>query len=593
MTRRLKKICLALAVGIALSALLASVASAEFTTGSDNTNLVAEGVSETQKFAITNEAGEVEGESTCKGIGIAAGGTGLGTVEESITIEPEYSGDCTLAFGESTFEAKVDMNGCHYLLTAHTEEAVHIICSNEEGTEAEGKSIEITAKILGSFRECFKIHAQTPTEPVIHYDSATDPETGKTDILMTAAVKGITYERVGLCQGKVNESNNGDYEGEIAVTGRDSEAKAVDVGADIEEGLTGQALGPQRFAISGGEAKCEEVSLENAAADSWEVTSFGAEPAYGGCTFKEGGSTFEAKVDPNGCRYAFGESEEMSLACPEGNELKVTAFAGGGFKECLKVSTQTPTDPAVIYRNRSGEAEVMDFEVRLKVGGLTYERVGVCANEEGNESNEGSMTGSITVTADDESGSPRDVTIVEPGEATLTAGASTAQNLVTGGGAEVKCGAASFDSTATAPPHGEVDAGLTYAECTLVEGGSTLETKIDMNGCRYRYTEAGEEQITCPAEQNIEATIFLAGTFHECLVLPAQTPTSPIVAYDDGTDGATGRMDFEIVSEVEGITYERVGVCKEAEGNEKNDMSATGSLAVTGDHEEEPVDVTW
>ena len=592
MTRRLKEICLTLAVGVALSAVLASAASAEFTTGADSTNLTAEGVSETQKFVITNGT-EVDGESSCNEVSIANGGEGLGTAEESITIEPEYGGDCTLSIGESTFEAKVDTNGCHYLLTAHTEEAVHIICSNEEETEAEGESIEITAKILGSFRECFKIHAQTPTEPVIHYINTADPESGKQNVLMTIAVKGITYERVGLCKGEVNESNDADYEGEIAVSGHDGEGEAVDVGVDIG-GLTGEALGSQRVVVAGGEAQCAEVSLENATAESWEVTSFGAEPAYGGCTFKEGGSTFEAEVDSNGCRYTFAESEEMSLACPEGSELKVTAFAGGSFKECLKISTQTPTDPAVVYRNRSGESEVMDFEVRLKVGGLTYERVGVCAKEEGNEGNDGTMTGNITVTGDDDSGSPKDVTIVEAGEATLTAQATTSQSFAISGGGEVKCEAASFDSTVTAPPHAEVDAEITYAECTLVEGGSTLETKLDMNGCHYLYTEAGEEQITCPAEQELEATIYLAGAFRECLALPAQTPTSPAVSYDDGTNSGTGKMDFEIASEVEGITYERVGICQEAEGNEKNNMSATGSIKVTGDDEEEaPVDITW
>ena len=219
MIRNLKTLGLALVAAFALSAVLASAASAEFTFDEAASTLTAKGVSPTQKFVITDSEGEEEGKSTCEEVGVGSGGTGLGTVESEITIEPVYSEDCTLSLGEATFEAEVDANGCHYLFTTETLNAVHIICSNEEGTEAEGKSIEITAKILGSYRQCIKIHAQTPTEPTIHYDNKTNSETGKMDVLMTVTVKGITYEKVGLCKGEVNESNNADYEGEVTVTG--------------------------------------------------------------------------------------------------------------------------------------------------------------------------------------------------------------------------------------------------------------------------------------------------------------------------------------------------------------------------------------
>ena len=214
MTRNLKTLGLALLAAFALSAVLASAASAEFTTGDHNTDLTVEGVSETQKFTITNAEGGAEAEFSCNEIGIASGGTGLGTAQESITIEPEYSNDCTAVIGSSTFETRIDTNGCHYLFTTDEENAVHIVCE-------EGKQLEMTAFILGSFRQCFKIHAQTPTEPFITYHNTTTPA-GDMDVLMTVDVTGITYERVGLCKGEVNESNNLDYDGEVTVTGHDA-----------------------------------------------------------------------------------------------------------------------------------------------------------------------------------------------------------------------------------------------------------------------------------------------------------------------------------------------------------------------------------
>lgn len=224
MIRNLKALGLALIAAFALSAVLASAASANFTTGGHNTNLTVEGVSAVQEFFLTEPGGGKGATSTCENVGIASGGTGLGTEQAEITIEPEYSGDCTLTIpGSSTFNAKVHTTGCHYLFTTETLNAVHILCE-------EGKQIEITAEIAGAFRQCFKIHAQTPTEPIIHYDNTTNPATGKMDVLLTADVTGITYERVGLCKGSVNEANDAHYVGEVTVTGHDANTgEPVDV----------------------------------------------------------------------------------------------------------------------------------------------------------------------------------------------------------------------------------------------------------------------------------------------------------------------------------------------------------------------------
>lgn len=208
MIRNLKVLGLALTAVFALSAVLASAASAEFTSESPQTELTATALEE-QVF--TGAGAEV----TCTEVSVH--GT-IGEVQKEVTVEPTYGGHCTV----NGFPAKVDTNECHYLFTTIEEVGVHILCP-------EGKQIEVTAEILGSFRKCLDIHAQTPTEPVVHYRNKTNPITEKMDVEIESTVHGITYERTGLCQGEVNEANDAHYIGRVTVTGDDSEGNPVGV----------------------------------------------------------------------------------------------------------------------------------------------------------------------------------------------------------------------------------------------------------------------------------------------------------------------------------------------------------------------------
>jgi hypothetical protein len=60
-----------------------------------------------------------------------------------------------------------------------------------------------------------------------------------------------------------------------------------------------------------------------------------------------------------------------------------------------------------------------------------------------------------------------------------------------------------------------------------------------------------------------------------------------MVAYHDGTSGE--KMDFEIESTIEGVTYEKTGACGPGEFNS---MQLGGTIRVTGDHGGGAVDVT-
>lgn len=206
--RNLKAFGLALVAAFALSAVIASAASAEFTSGSDNTTLSA--------TSVGNQVFETGSGSKVSCPAVSVDGASLGTVASEITAEPTYSGACTV----ESFEAKIDTNGCHYLFTTTATSNVHILCP-------EGSAIEVTAKILGSFRQCLKIHAQTPTNALVDYSNGTSG--GKMDVTIKSTVTGITYERLGLCQGSTNEANDATYTGEVTVTGKDAEGNAVDV----------------------------------------------------------------------------------------------------------------------------------------------------------------------------------------------------------------------------------------------------------------------------------------------------------------------------------------------------------------------------
>lgn len=211
MIRDLKALGLMLFVGLALGAVPASAAAAQFTSGSDSTTLMAKTLT-TLRFLSGEE------EWACKELSLD--GASLGTAQGEVTAEPTFGSCITTAPGVGTAEAKLDTNGCHLLLTAEKE--IHIICP-------EGKQIEVTEKILGSFRKCLDIHAQTPTTSSVDYINKTNEATGKMDIEVVSTVQGITYEKTGSCAFGATEENDWEFIGTFTLTGVNSISEPVDV----------------------------------------------------------------------------------------------------------------------------------------------------------------------------------------------------------------------------------------------------------------------------------------------------------------------------------------------------------------------------
>lgn len=200
--RNLKAFGLMLVAAFALSAVVASTASAEFTIGETNAH--------SRTTALAEQVFTAGPEATVKCKKVAGDGTTTNTTEKEITIEPTYS-ECQIAIGSlGTLTAEIDTNGCHYLFTTNTEVAVHVLCP-------EGKQIEVTAKILGTFRKCLDVHAQTPTSPVVHYTNKLNTTTGKWDIEINPTVEGITYEKTGSCAFGTVEGNDSTYSGKVTV----------------------------------------------------------------------------------------------------------------------------------------------------------------------------------------------------------------------------------------------------------------------------------------------------------------------------------------------------------------------------------------
>jgi hypothetical protein len=210
MRRKLKTLGLALVAAFAISAVVASAASANFTTATDNTTMTLLG---------GNQVFKTEGGAKAECTSALGYVTKVATVQTELTAVPEYSG-CTFTEGSITRLAKIDPMGCTYVFTA--TEQVHIECS---GTNV----ITVKLFIIGAYQQCLDIQPQTPTSPKYHL--ANGSFSGQMDFALGSTVSGITYERTWFCKMKevqLNETNNAYYEGSVTVVCETEAGVAVD-----------------------------------------------------------------------------------------------------------------------------------------------------------------------------------------------------------------------------------------------------------------------------------------------------------------------------------------------------------------------------
>lgn len=207
MKRNLKALGLALVAAFALSAVLASAASAEFTSATGGATLKATALTP-QVFKIYNTS-PGNAEVSCNKISVTGTAPAAST---ELTVEPHYE-ECTVTdehTGLTNQPANVTNNGCDYLFTTHAGENVHIVCPG-------GGSIQITPIILGAERKCLDVHAQTPTVNTVNWINGT-ASTGAMEVTLESEVDGITWEKTGLCAETTLEGNDAKYEGKVTIT---------------------------------------------------------------------------------------------------------------------------------------------------------------------------------------------------------------------------------------------------------------------------------------------------------------------------------------------------------------------------------------
>ena len=226
MTRKLKVLGLALVAAFAMSAVAASVATAEaFHFGSEVEHTVITG------SQVTEDVFTVHGGTVKCSTATYAGGTINSANKNSteITINPTYGGCRFAGIADS---ATIDMNSCDYLFTPKTTDAgpvytgeVHIKCKTQ------GDTITVTV-VIGGVTKCI-VHIPEQSLSGITYTNVNPGGGAKTHLLVDVNITGIKYSQTegtggGKCETKDN-TTTGTYVGQATIKGFDTENHQVSI----------------------------------------------------------------------------------------------------------------------------------------------------------------------------------------------------------------------------------------------------------------------------------------------------------------------------------------------------------------------------
>ncbi len=390
MTRKLKLFAALFSVVCVVGAANAALASAEFISGSEETQLTAKALS-TQAF--TSEKFNFN----CTGVAFDAT---MDLAQSEINATPTYTG-CKLSAPEVA--VKVDTNGCSYLLT---KGLTHILCP-------EGKQVEITAEIVkGIFSKCISIPAQTPTSATTTYVNGTNAETGKMDVEVTMSLEGVTYEKKGACgsgaadsaslSGNITLTGDGP-EGSVDVTEAEEDRKFSLFVAKGKSVITSESDGKLSMSFALGTITCalDEAGGE-AESEEGELSEFELIFTEGECSFGEA----PTPIDLNGCGLAWNNQGDVdgdffegsvNIKCPVGKRIEVTSVG------CTVTVFAKDDLKTVTYTNK-GKGADREVTADLNLTGLSYEEhevgnPGGC-KAPGVKKSDGKWTGDRTLTAE-------------------------------------------------------------------------------------------------------------------------------------------------------------------------------------------------
>ena len=220
MTRKLKALGLALFAVFALSAVSASAASAvthHFDTNVAGEELSVKPVSATQTFYTTTS----DPNTFVKCTNVTGTGTLPATTNTQVTTTPNFSG-CKVKQGSSSeLNGEITENNCHFTFTGETttdvtgnqSATVHISnCGEDTRTHTHALVVDATGLNL----PCVEVPEQS-VEGVQYVD---DPENSGNAVIAKAKVHGIHSTTVGACESAPVTHNDGLYEGEVTVSGK-------------------------------------------------------------------------------------------------------------------------------------------------------------------------------------------------------------------------------------------------------------------------------------------------------------------------------------------------------------------------------------
>lgn len=218
MIRNLKVLGLAITAVLALSAVGASMASAD-AFKSEAAPVTLTGTTDpgtTETFKTT--AGSV----TCHGSYV---GTVNATSTTTLSVTPSYSGCTALGFPGS----QVHVNGCSFLFhitpTAGVKTGtVDIVCP-------EGQSIKVTALSVGTLKCTIDVPAQTGLATVT-YSNAGAASGSTREVTVSAVINNLHYLHTselatGLGKCTAGTGTDGKYEGKALVTGEEDKASGA------------------------------------------------------------------------------------------------------------------------------------------------------------------------------------------------------------------------------------------------------------------------------------------------------------------------------------------------------------------------------
>jgi hypothetical protein len=192
MTRNLKVMGLAVVAALALTAVVASAASAaEFHSSTTNTKITG---AQTTTHQFVTDPGTV----TCKKATFS--GEQAAKTAASITITPSYT-ECTLATIFGNIAVTVNFNGCDYTFDATG--LVHIECPAGKNVVVSGPGCTVTV----------------PAQTVNKVSYSNTGVAGARDIDVNAEASKIKYSYTGFTCGSGSGTENGTYTGLTTVQG--------------------------------------------------------------------------------------------------------------------------------------------------------------------------------------------------------------------------------------------------------------------------------------------------------------------------------------------------------------------------------------